>query len=87
MRECRCSPRGFAAKHSIEDAEELAHAGYERGLGVLTAGAEPQVKRFDGRVTADSGHGGHIQDAPYLRAATPDTTAAAQTPTITIKRR
>src|SRR5216684_1049577 len=34
--ERRCLPMRFVVKHGIENNEELAHTGDERGLGVLT---------------------------------------------------
>src|SRR6266436_3916045 len=46
--ERRCLPMSFVVKHGIENNEELAHTGDERGLGVLTVGAQPQVESSDG---------------------------------------
>jgi hypothetical protein len=34
----------FVVKHGTENKQELAHTGRERGLGVLTVGAQPQIK-------------------------------------------
>jgi len=42
--ERRYLPVSFVVKHGIENNEELAHAGGERGLGVLTVGAKPQIE-------------------------------------------
>jgi excisionase family DNA binding protein len=36
--ERRCLPVSFVVKHGIENNEELAHTGDERGLGVFTIG-------------------------------------------------
>src|SRR5712692_3921241 len=77
----------FVVKHSIENNEELAHTGDERGLGVLTVGAQPEIESSDGGIAAHSRHRRHIQDAPHLCASAPDTTAAAQFSTIAVKRR
>src|ERR1700730_5560281 len=39
-------PVSFVVKHGIENNEELAHAGDERGLSVLTVGAQPQIENL-----------------------------------------
>ena len=75
----------FVVQHGIENNEELAHAGGERGFGVLTIGPQPQTESSDGGITTDSRHCRHIQDAPDLGASTPDTPAAAQFSTIADK--
>ncbi len=72
-------------KHGIENNEELAHAGDERELGVLTVGTQPQIESSDGRIAANSRHRRHIQDAPDLCASTPDTTTAALFSTVAVK--
>ena len=78
-------PGSFVVEHGVENDEELTHAGDERGLGVLAAGTQPQIESSDGGIAAASRHCCHIQDAPYLRASAPDTTASAQIPTIAVK--
>src|SRR5216684_1688568 len=75
----------FVVKHGIENNEELAHTGDERGLGVLTVGAQPQIEGSDGGIAAHSRHRRHIQDAPHLCASAPDTTAAAHISTVAVK--
>ena len=75
----------FVVKHDIENNEELAHAGDERGLCVLTIGTQPQIESSDSGIAANSRHRRHIQDAPDLCASAPDTTAAAQFSTIAVK--
>jgi hypothetical protein len=84
--ERRCLPVSLVVKHGIENNKEFAHAGDERGLGVLTIGTQPQIESSDGGIAANSRHRRHIQDAPDLCATAPDTTAAAQFPTIAVKR-
>src|SRR5580693_5589119 len=54
--ERRCLPVSFVVKHGIENSEELAHTGDERGLGVLTIGTQPQIESSDGGIAADSSH-------------------------------
>jgi hypothetical protein len=71
-------PVSIVMKHGVEDNEELAHTGGERGLGVLTVGTQSQIESSDGGIAANPRHCRHIQDAPDLSAPTPDTTAAAQ---------
>ena len=44
----------FVVQHGIENNEELAHAGGERGFGVLTIGPQPQIESSDGGITTDS---------------------------------
>src|SRR5712664_3528054 len=83
--ERRCSPMSFVVKHGIENNEELAHTGDERGLGVFTVGAQPQIESSDGGIAANSRHGCHIQHPADLGAATPDTTAAAHISTVAVK--
>src|SRR5216683_1121873 len=83
--ERRCSPMSFVVKHGIENNEELAHTGDERGLGVFTVGAQPQIESSDGGIAAHSRHRRHIQDAPHLCASAPDTTAAAHISTVAVK--
>src|SRR5216683_4252529 len=83
--ERRCLPMSFVVKHGIENNEELAHTGDEHGLGVLTAGAQPQIESSDGGIAAHSRHRRHIQDAPHLCASAPDTTAAAHISTVAVK--
>src|SRR5271167_2623277 len=75
----------FVVKHGIENNEELAHAGDERGLGVLTIGTQPQIESSDGRIAAHTCHRRHIQDTPDLGASTPDTTTAAHASTVAVK--
>src|SRR5450631_3132350 len=70
----RCLPASFVVNHGVENNEKLAHAGDERGLGVLPIGTQPQIESSDGGITANSRHRRHIQDAPDLGASTPDTT-------------
>jgi hypothetical protein len=86
---CRGRERGgvpvsLVVQHGVENNEQLAYAGGERGLGVLSAGTQPQIESSDGGIATDSRHCRHIQDAPDLRASAPDTTAAAQFSTIAI---
>ena len=76
----------FVAKHGIENNEQLAHAGGKCTFGVLTPGAQLQIKSPDDRIAADSRHGRHVEDAPDLGASAPDATAAAQRTAVTIKR-
>jgi hypothetical protein len=71
----------FVVKPDIENNEKLVHADYERGLGMLTAGTQPQIQSSDGGIAANPSH----QDAPDLSASTPDTTAAAQFSTIAVE--
>ena len=52
-RECRCLPVSLVVQHGIENHEEFAHAGDERGLGVLTLGMQPQIESSDGRIAAN----------------------------------
>src|SRR6266852_300536 len=80
-----CLPVSFVVKHGIENNEELAHTGDERGLCVLTVGAQPQIESSDGGIAAHSRHRRHIQDAPHLCASAPDTTAAAHISTVAVK--
>src|SRR6266850_2074733 len=54
--ERRCLPVSFVVKHGIENNEELAHTGDERGLGVFTVGTQPQIESSDGGIAADSSH-------------------------------
>src|SRR6266851_6063195 len=75
----------FVVKHGIENNEELAHTGDERGLGVLTVGAQPQIESSDGGIAAHSRHARHIQDAPHLCAAAPDTTTAPHISTVAVE--
>jgi len=72
-------------KHGVENNEELAHTRDERGLGVLPIGAQPQIEGSDGGIAANTCHRRHIQDAPNLGAAAPDTTTAAHASTVAVK--
>ena len=83
--ERRGLPVGFVVKHGIENDKELAHAGGQRGLGMLTIGTQPQIESFDGRIAANARHRRHIQDAPDLGTATSDTAAAAHVSTVAVK--
>src|SRR6266478_1498838 len=83
--ERRCLPMSFVVKHGIENNEELAHTGDERGLGVLTVGAQPQIESSDGGIAAHSRHRRHIQDAPHLCASAPDTTTAPHISTVAVE--
>jgi hypothetical protein len=49
-----CLPVSFVVQHGIEDNEELAHAGGERGLGVLTVGTKSQIESSDSGIAANS---------------------------------
>ncbi len=72
-------------KHGIENNQEFAHTGDERGLGVLTIGTQPQIESSDGGIAANSRYRRHIQDATDLGASTPDTTTAAHASTVAVK--
>src|SRR6266852_3232719 len=80
-----CLPVSFVVKHGIENNEELAHTGDERGLGVLTVGAQPQIESSDSGIAAHSRHRRHIQDAPHLCASAPDTTTAPYISTVAVE--
>jgi hypothetical protein len=75
----------LVVKHGVEDNQEFAHTGDERGFGVLPVGTQPQIESFDGGIAANSRYRRHIQDAPDLGAAAPNTTTAAHASTIAIK--
>ena len=77
----------FAAKHSVENYKQLAHAGGKCWFGKLTPGAQLQIKGFDGRIAADSRDRCHVQDSPDLRASAPYATAAAQAAAVPVERR
>jgi hypothetical protein len=62
------SPIGFAAEHSVEDHEELAHATSERRLGMQPTLAQPCVEILNDRVSANRRH---LQYAPHLSASAP----------------
>ena len=83
--ERRGLPVSFVVQHGIENHKELAHAGDERGLGVLTIGAQSEIESSDSWIAANARHRRHIQDAPNLGTSTPDTTTAAQTTTVAVK--
>jgi hypothetical protein len=61
----------LVVKHGIENHEELAHAGDERGLGVLTIGTQPHIESSDSGIAANARYRRHIQDAPNLGAGRP----------------
>ena len=46
----RCLPASFVVNHGVENNEKLAHAGDERGLGVLPIGTQPQIESSDGGI-------------------------------------
>src|SRR5260370_42546065 len=73
--ERRCLPMSFVVKHGIENNEELAPTGDERGLGVLTVGAQPQIESSDGGISAHSRLPCPIPVAPPLCAASPGSAA------------
>ena len=77
----------FAANHGIKNNQQLAHAGGKCTFGVLTPGAQLQIKGSDDRIAADSRHRRHVKDASDLSASAPDATAAAQGAAVTIKGR
>src|SRR5260370_29015318 len=66
-----CLPVSFVVKHGIENNEELAHAGDERGLGVLTVGAQPEIESSDGGISWHSRHPPPIHAASHLGASAP----------------
>jgi len=55
------------------------------GLGVLTISTQPQIKSSDDGIAANNCNRRHIQDAPNLGAAAPDTTTAAHASTVAVK--
>jgi hypothetical protein len=78
-------PLSLVVKHGVENNEELADTGDERGLGVLTVSTQPQIKSSDDGIAANTCNRRHIQDAPNLGAAAPDTTTAAHASTVAVK--
>ena len=58
--ERRDLPVSFVVQHGVENHEELAHTGGERGLGVLTIGAQPQLESSDSRIAANARYRRHI---------------------------
>ena len=72
-------------KHGIENNQEFAHTGDERGLGVLPIRTQPKIESSDGGIAANSRYRRHIQETPDLRAAAPDTTTDAHASTVAIK--
>ena len=54
-------------------------------LGYFPRARQLGVKILDDWIGADRGDYGHIQDAPDLGAPAPDTAAAVQAPTVTVK--
>ena len=77
----------LGTKHGIENNQQLADAGGKCTFGVLTPGAQLQMKGPDDRIAADSRHSRHVEDAPNLGASAPDATAATQSTAVTIKGR
>jgi hypothetical protein len=69
--ERRGLPVSFVVQHGIENHEELAHAGDERGLGVLTIGAQSEIESSDSWIAANARYRRHIQDAPNLGTSHP----------------
>jgi DNA-binding winged helix-turn-helix (wHTH) protein len=80
-------PVSIAVQHGVENDEEFAHAGGERRLRVFPACPQLSVKVLDDRIGTHGGDHGHVQNAPDLSAATPDTTTAAQFSTVAVKGR
>jgi len=78
-------PVSFVMRHGIENHEELARAGDQRVLGVLTISTQPQTESSDGRIAANARRRRHIQDATNLGASTSDTTAARHASTVAVK--
>ena len=56
----RWLPLSLVVKHGVENNEELAHTGDERGLGVFIIGTQPQIESSDGGIAADSSRRFHI---------------------------
>ena len=75
----------IGSKHCIKNDEQLDHAGAKCWLGVLTPGAQLEIKGPDNRIAADSRHGRHVKDAPNLCASAPDATDAARSTAVTIE--
>jgi hypothetical protein len=48
--------------HGIENNGELAHAGGERRLGVLTVATQSQIESSDGGIAANSRHPRQVQN-------------------------
>ena len=56
----RCLPGSFVVKHGIENNQKLAHAGDERGLGMLSVGTQPPIEDSDSGIAPHACHRCHI---------------------------
>jgi hypothetical protein len=54
--ERRGLPVSFVVQHGIENHKELAHAGDEGGLGVLTIGPQSEIESSDSWIAANARH-------------------------------
>src|SRR5215208_154490 len=65
-------PGGAVPEHSVEDDEQLAHAGHQRHLLGFTGAYQPLVERLYSRVAARGHQGTHVQCRPHPTPTAPN---------------
>src|SRR5215207_6089688 len=78
-------PGGAVPEHSVEDDEQLAHAGHQRHLLGFTGAYQPLVERLYSRVAARGHQGTHVQRRPHPRPAAPDGALASKDARVTVQ--
>ncbi len=71
--------------HSIENGQQLVHAGGQCDLFHLPRRQEPLVESFDDRVVSGCHQGGHVQDSAHSGPATPYPSLATQQPAVPVE--
>ena len=70
-------PEAVCAEEGVEQAGKPAHDSDESNFVRFAVGGEALVAGLGGRLVADRGHGGHVEQVAGLGAATTDGAAAA----------
>ncbi len=70
-------PEAVCAEEGVEQAGKLAHDSDESNFVRFAVGGEALVAGLGGRLVANRGHGGHVEQVAGLGAATTDGAAAA----------
>src|SRR5215207_5392546 len=77
-------PGGAVPEHSVEDDEQLAHAGHQRHLLGFTGAYQPLVERLYSRVAAGGHQGTHVQRRPHPWPTAPDGALASKDARVTV---
>lgn len=78
-------PGGTISDHSVEDGEELTHAGYEGYLAGLAGCEELLIEGLDGRVVDSGAHGGHVKRASDVGPSAPDGASTPMSTTVPVQ--